>query len=281
MRYTGHGFALPCAAWLAGLAITASASAALWHIEKDIDLYGNLNQNDIPNVGASYCGPAAAVNSFAYLQNAYPGVYNSFLIPAQGADWDGDGDVDFYDDMIGTALTLGSQNYMNTLVPGGTAHDNFIWGKEQYIENQVAGVTTYEAQDYWDWTNHAIPDYVDPIAPTWDFLYWELFDCEDVELLLSWSDGGHYVTLTSFHWNDADDDGIIDIGEDAWIDFMDPWTGQQGFASIWHGGSIIETDYVDGSWISMAVSESPIPGPSVLALLAVSTLCSARRFRRG
>ena len=95
-----------------------------------------------------------------------------------------------------------------------------------------------------------------------------------MELLLSWSDGGHFITLTSFHWDDADDDYIIDIGEDAWIDFIDPWTGQQGLASIWHGGDIIETDYIDGSWISMAVSES-VPGRPRWPCSALPACCVA------
>ncbi|MFG0252288.1 MAG: hypothetical protein ACF8NJ_05375, partial [Phycisphaerales bacterium JB038] len=199
--------------------LVAGASGAIYEVQKDIDLYGNLNQNDIPgNIGASACGPAAAVNSFVYLENAYPGFYNTSLVPVQGQDLDGDGDVDRYDDMIAAAQTLISPGYMNTQVGVGTYHDDFIWGKYQYIEQAVPGMTVYEAQDYWDWTNHARPDWVDPIYPTWDFLFTELLDCEDVELLLSWSGGGHYVTLTSLYLDDANNNGIIDFVEDAYID---------------------------------------------------------------
>jgi hypothetical protein len=41
-----------------------------WHVDIAPNLYGNLNASDIPGTdGLSHCGPAAAVNSFVYLQN--------------------------------------------------------------------------------------------------------------------------------------------------------------------------------------------------------------------
>ena len=51
--------------------------ATVYEIEKDYWLYGNLDQDDIPGIGACACGPTAAVNSFVYLENAYPCPYNS------------------------------------------------------------------------------------------------------------------------------------------------------------------------------------------------------------
>lgn len=239
-----------------------------YDIQKDTALYGNLNQNHIPIWGGVACGPTAAVNSFVYLQNAYPGFYDSYLI----GDADGNGNPNTYQDLIAVAQTLGGAAYMNTIANNTTWHDDFIWGKQAYIENQVAGVTIYAAQDIWAWTNHAIPAWVSPVYPTWDFIYNELVACEDVEILLTWTDGGHYLTLTSFSWTDLDLDGIIDFNEAASIDYIDPWTGAWGQTNIWHAmvGDQwkIETGYnTYAPWISMAVSESPVPEPSALLVL--------------
>jgi hypothetical protein len=247
----------------------AGATVYEYDIDKDPTgtLYGNLKQGDIPEWGNVACGPTAAVNSFVYLQNKYPGVYDTSLVPGG--------------DMVGVAQILGGAGYMNTIARGTTFHDDFIWGKMRYIEDQVAvaGRTVYQAQDQGIWNN---PNRIKPawvqegVLPQWQFLYNELVACEDVEILISWSGGGHYVTLSSFHWNDLDDDLIIDNGENAWINFINPSTGLNGTANIWQDslGGNIETSLVDGSWISVAVSESPIPEPITMisAFLAIGTL---------
>jgi hypothetical protein len=60
------------------------------------DKYGTLDQNTVEAckdaAGKSFsCGPTAAVNSFVFLQNMYPHIYDQQLVP----DLDGDGiDVD-------------------------------------------------------------------------------------------------------------------------------------------------------------------------------------------
>jgi hypothetical protein len=281
MTRTKYQLVMAC---VACLSLTTGVLAG-YHIDLNQNLYGNLDQQDIPgSAGGSHCGPAAAVNSFVYLQNAYPGVYNTFLVPPQGTDHDNDGDVDSYDHMIDAALTLGSPTYMNTKpMPLGTSHEDFIWGKQTYIEAKVPGVTEYHAQDLWSWTSHTPFDWVEPSIPTWDFLYYELVSGRDVELLLSWPEyeegSGHYVTLTGFHWDDMDNNGNIDIWELASINFIDPWGGVSGSATIWHGANQeLYTSYAPTSWISMAVSEG-IPGPSVLALLGVAGVLGARRHR--
>jgi len=264
------------------LAFVGSAHAEVYDVEKCLPQYGTLDQDDIPGFGGVACGPTAAVNSFVYLQNRYPSVYDNSLVPAQGADLDGDLDVDFYDDMIAVAQTLGGAAYMNTIANNTTFHDDFIWGKEQYIEAMVPGMTVYEAQDQWVWNNHPMPAYVTQTFPLWEFLYYELVDCEDVEVLISWADGGHFITLTSFHWNDIDGDLIVDFGEGAWIDFIDPCTGAYNTAGIWQNdlGMILETDYTSGATLTMAVSESPIPEPATMGLLALGGLGLLIRRRR-
>jgi hypothetical protein len=279
------------------LAATAQA-ATEYCIEKDIALYGNLDQDDIPGIGVCACGPTAAVNSFVYLQNAYPNVYDSLLVPGQGQDLDNDGDVDSYDDMIAAAQALGAPGYMNTKCPGGTWDDMFIYGKYQYIVDNAPGSTVFAAElsSTWGWAGQRPPDEIPPIdkpdwvaqntTPTWQFIFNNLVACEDVEILINEGDWGHFLTVTSFCWTDADDDGIIDPEESAALDYVDPCNGGQGLSPIWQeslGGPIlISYGTFSRAQITMAVKESPIPEPLTVlgVMLGVSSLAAYIRRRR-
>jgi hypothetical protein len=256
---------------VAFVSLTAPAYAVAYDIQKDLALYGYLNQNSMPifvdpvtglNIG---CGPTSAVNSFVYLQNKYNWYYGNVLVPDN--------------DAVAVATILGGANYMKTLTNWTTHHDDFILGKYNYLESVAPGKTVYAAQDYWAWTT-ARPSWVAPIAPTWQFLYNELVACEDVEILLTFSDGGHYLTLTSFHWTDADNDLIVDQSESAWIDYIDPNTGATGQSNIWQSslGGIISCSYTSDAWISMAVKES-VPEPATIVLLMLAAACGLT-FRR-
>lgn len=268
MRYS---YWLSAAVVVLATSMQARGVTLNYDIQKELGLYGYLNQHVLtdfggPGDGNYACGPTAAVNSFMYLQNKYVGNYNGALVPGGN--------------LAAVAQTLGT-SYMNTLANGTTYHDDFIWGKYQYLETVAPGKTTYEAQDYWTWTHHTPFSWVSQRYPTWSFLYNQLVHCEDVEILLSWTSGGHYLTLTSFHWTDVDTDGVIDVSEGATIDYIDPWTGAWATSAIWHafdaGNPFLETNYHSGAWISMAVKESPEPG--TIALVAIGGLVLLRRRR--
>jgi hypothetical protein len=264
-----------------------------WDVQKELALYGNLDQHDVPEKPDVACAPVSAVNSFVYLEQKYKGVYDRKLIP----DTDCDTQYD-YAELISVASTLEDATYMNT-TDNGTYGDNFIWGKRKYIEEKVPGVTNYKAQYYWAWGDHPSPppgqkpDWVeDNKSPTWQFFYTELMHCEDVEIGMVWENGtrrgGHAVTLTSFHWTDNNPiNSIIDKDEKAWIDFIDPDTGAYNTTSIWQSslGGAIRTSYFNPSrsWITVAVSESPIPEPATITLAILgggALLALRRRLRR-
>ncbi|KPK86226.1 MAG: hypothetical protein AMJ81_01910 [Phycisphaerae bacterium SM23_33] len=262
-----------------------------YNIQKPVNKYGNLDQHDIPNIGGCACGPTAATNSLAYLQNAYGGHYDTLLVPTQGQDLDGDGDVDSYDDLIAVAQTLGDANHMNCKCPGGTYWDMFIYGKQKYMEEVAPNKTVYAAQSSYLWglpggrpgpddypPAEALPDWLEQNrAPTWQFIYDNLVACEDVEVLIEGESFGHYLTVTSFSWFDADNDRVVDFAEGATIDYIDPCTGTNRNSPIWQNSYEDPLDlkyfFEEGGYtvaqITMAMKES-IPEPATLALLALA-----------
>jgi hypothetical protein len=277
------------------LLFSVSALATEYSIQKETDLYGNLDQDDIPSIGSVACGPTAAINSFVYLENKYSSYFGgqNSIIPNQSQDMDNDGDIDYYDDLIAAGQTIAGANYMNTkLSIGGTWDDMMIYGKYQYLQDNTNKLIDYGAQlsSIWAWQGSRPQDEIPPIAkpawvmdntvPTWDFLYNNLLDCEDVEILINYTsgeEGGHFLTLSSFHWNDVDEDGIIDQVENATIDYIDPATGAWGQSPIWHSsGSIVGTYSSLPFEITMAVKES-IPEPATIALLGLGGILLRKR----
>lgn len=263
----------------------STAQAALYSVQLDQSLYGNLNQNDLPGIGSMACGPCSVTNSLVYLENRYPDVYDNKLVPVQANDLNGDGLVTRYDDMMAVATKLAGVQYMNQGA-NGTFWDMLIYGKEKYIEEVAPGTTRYAAQSYFTWTNPPVPKpgYVtDNQSPTWRFIYDELTAGEDIEILLSaWSnDWGHYVTVTSLNFDDTNNDGVMQQNENATIDYIDPWTGLPGVSSIWDPGradGLLNVGYSDGAWMSVAVTESvPEPGTLLLSGLALTALGVVRR----
>src|ERR1017187_8731056 len=135
-------------------------------VSENPNLFGHVNQNDpaLAGVcaagGVSYaCGPTAAVNSFVFLENMYPGLYDNTLT----------GNPAVMQNLFNTVTTLSGNNFMMCAAgTGGTLLTNFITGKQNYIEQLTPGRTTYTSQ----------------LNPGFGFILPELQKGEDVELLL-------------------------------------------------------------------------------------------------
>jgi PEP-CTERM motif len=243
--------------------LAASAHADVINVSLEAGKFGRLDQSET-NCAAVNCGPTAAVNSFVYLQSQFPTVYTTPLVPV-GKEKD-------------VANTLNS-DFMKTCPPGpdcagGTAIEDFILGKMDYIEKLDKGVTRYHAQmtETWNPITHPgapKPDFVDDnTRPTIDFLGAELKAGEDIELALKPRVGdGHFVTLTGLTFDTETRMGTIT--------FVDPKGGKVSTANITReaGENVsIVTDYMSGdlpSRIVGASAQSPkrVPEPSTVVLL--------------
>jgi len=250
-----------------------SVSGAMIDVKVDETKMGNLDQSTT-NCANNGCGPTAAVNSFVFLQNMYPGIYDNKLVPAAPPNTTPNPNQAVVANML-----LGA-DFMKTDCAGcGTDIRDFILGKEKYIELKVPGMTKYMAQvnDTWALPNGpAKPGYVQQnTAPTIDFLSSEIDHKEDVELFIKFEDGtGHYITLTSLKWNTETKMGSIG--------FIDPDEGvgrSSDISQVGAGAIKIKLKGADGSLtdgtIFAAVSESPTPEPATLVLVSAAMAVGA------
>lgn len=256
-------FASLMAAAVVTAVLSAPAYGTVIDVSLDPDKFGKLDQATTACPAAN-CGPTAAVNSFVYLQNMFPGTYKTPLVPA-GKEKD-------------VANALNGPGFMRTCPAGtdcvgGTSIGDFILGKMAYLEQQDKGVTKYTAQmsDAWDSPGHpgaTKPSFVqDDTKPTVAFIADELKAGEDVEIALKAATGpGHYLTLTGIRFD-------TDTGMGT-IFFVDPAGGTVGNTKITRESgenkSIRLPDYTIGDLptrIVGAVAESPVPEPSSLLLL--------------
>ena len=243
---------------LAVIALSTSVARATitYDIQKDLDEYGYLNQLD-PGIsnGTAACGPTATINSFIYMENHY-GLTG--LVSANPTD-----DVNKL------------AGYMNLNPLNGVTDPNFVIGKQQWIDeyNATNGGSLYMVgQD----DNGA--GGLTLKIPEWQFIYNELKACEDVEVGFGWTvgGGGHWVTATSFHFVDLNENGIINLNETATLDFIDPWGGTNlvgtlamadaGYLKLTYSGGAAGAG---GSGIIDIVVGESIPEPGSLTLLAL------------
>jgi hypothetical protein len=216
--------------------------------------FGNLDQHLVDSckdsIGNSLsCGPSAAVNSFVFLENMYPGVYGNSLVDLSGLFTKVQAEVMAANDL---------SSFMGcTPCSGGTTFSNFVSGKESYINLLAPGTTYYDVMR----------------IPSAEFIDSELAADEDIETLINFPDpnfSGHYVTITGITY-----DTVLEMG---YLSYIDPADGKLHSAPIHGGGATpgIFIDYFDpstglehdGGELTGAVAESPVPEPATILLAA-------------
>lgn len=274
-RRTGLGLFL---SWVVLVTVAGTGAFAPLHATTvtataDATKFGHLDQaaTSCPTMG---CGPTAAVNSFVYLQNMYPGVFTTPLVPQAGATMT-------QEDMVAVANDLAQR--MGT-GPGGTSIEDFILGKTAYLESKNKGRTKYGAQLTLAWDSIAPkPGFVnDQAPPTLSFIAAEIKAGEDVEAFLAGRDGRHFITLTGIIYDDQSNTGTLS--------FIDPLGGKDTTVNITgvDANNLIHVQYKFGDTlgdfvIGNVVTESPVPEPSTFVLLGsglVAAALASRRYRR-
>jgi hypothetical protein len=103
---------------------TPALAVAVFNIDLGASNFGNLDQDDTTACANVACGPTAAVNSYVFLQNKYPVIYdNSLILDNNMNGFD-------YQDLIDTANALSDPAFMDCSVcTGGTLLSKFISGK--------------------------------------------------------------------------------------------------------------------------------------------------------
>jgi hypothetical protein len=241
---------------------------------EDPTMFGNLKQGDT-NCGNVACGPTAATNSFVWLQNTFPSIYDSSLIPHIGGNT-------MYQDLQAVADQLsGIMHTCNLCNPdsGGTFIEDFIAGKQSYMGN-----TVFAAQMNFAWRT-TDPDenklgpkpafVMDNTKPTAQFIGSEIGAKEDVEIFITGA-VDHYLTLTDIMFDTVKKTGSISyIDPDTGMAATSLITGQtaDGFLQVKYNGNIEN--------IAHAVAESPVPEPEMFLPLGAGILAlTIRRFRR-
>jgi hypothetical protein len=198
-----------------GWATAARADMVFVGAAERQNLFGTLNQLALPGVcnddPTSACRPAATINSFIWLQNAYLLIYDDKLVP--------------FGQERQTALTLAEM--MNCVACVGTTAPNLRVGKRGYIDGGkdaagvertgvLPGATTFQIRRR------------DNALATLAFLYDQIKEGEDVEMLIGFYSarsgtlrqiGAHWVTATGISFNDNNDDAGDTPRS---VDFIDP-----------------------------------------------------------
>jgi len=265
------------AAWMlvvGALFLGRAAFAVVYDIdESDLGATGTLNQTQVGanftlangQVINNYCAPTATMNSFIFLQNAYPKIYdnNLYVAGTNGNGFDTDGAL------------LASSTYMGTTPSGGTSNGGWIDGKVNYINTYAPGTTYFEGMDS---LGNGGQSWVQTANPTANFLVMLLQQGEDVEIdILPAAGIGHVMTLTSIDWDTTQTfftiDGIDPANPGTPFDLTVDLAGAAGGAmTLTYAGA----PYT----LVAALGESPIPEPATLSLVLLGGAAIVGRIRR-
>ncbi len=256
-----------CTAALAICLLTAPANAIWAEVKKDYNDFGHLANTAIDGNGA--CAATSMINSFKYLENKYPKVYDHKLIP--------DGNLISARDLLHNKIWANGPNdvWKN------------CWGeKVKWFEDHNAPVSLHGMYMGSTAGWYKPTGLVGGIYPTWGFMWEMLQACEDVEIFINYGNQdpnkaiGHALTLTSLKFNQ-------DNPNQRKIDYLDSNNPTQLFEADateagdgtiyfrWNnGGANPPTDV----YISGAFAES-VPEPATILLLSFGGLALLRRRR--
>jgi len=268
---------------LSCIVLFGSTARADWvEIQKDYELYGHVwNTDDGTGTGngVSCCCPTATINSFRYLEQKYPFLYDTNLTKG---------------DIVGARddLAYGWAERAGSGMGCPSSYKDIWQNKLWYIEDFAPNTTVFSGMvntNVAGW--YRAEDLVGGAYPTWDYLWEELGKCEDVEIGIQpvVTGDGHCLTLTSLKFSDDNDNGVWDTTEARKIDYLDPNNPTQLFEAdlsvgaggrlefTWHNGGYNGPQLV---YIDLAYAESPIPEPGMFLMLGMGILGLLFRRRK-
>jgi hypothetical protein len=270
--------------------------AALICKEIPYDSFGHLWNNDDGTMGGvpvGWCAATSIANSFQYLADSYPDTHSDLI---QGTlvetrnmlnnGWLGPGDTP-RPGVMGCPGTLEQPMW----------EAKYDWIQDYAPKTRVKGMIGGE-QNPSSWRGR---ENLEHAFPTWEWLFQEICDKEDVEIVIrDFRPFGsaqlvHAMTLTRICFNDMDGDMTLDPAtEMPQIGFIDPnqpdVLSMAGLDPTSFEFGPLRFNYNDNGTIvpvhiRSAMSESPVPEPITVVLLITGAwglmICRSFRFSRG
>lgn len=240
-------------------AVSLAAVVSPFNYSNDFSKYG-VQPNLCPVTNPKgICAAVAAINSFAYLQNSRGDLYGTSLLP--NLKNDGTDPTDAMDFGV-NGWTVGMNPHRDGYYPRpGTAYDDYIATKKDWIEDHVPGKTTYEVRYAGQGG-----------APDVAWLATQIMKKQDVEFFVQGTGFFHAMTLV----------GVSCTGDDytnCSITFQDPNEPTKTYSRPLTIGanSLGVTDlpssgFVGALTITGAFAESPVPEPGTIGFAVVAIL---------
>jgi hypothetical protein len=264
---------------LAAARWSGAAPPPTYDVQLDQSKFGHIDQANVPagpgDNGSNSCVPTATMNSFQYLNTAFPTIYGMNAgkptIMGTSATW------------TDAAINL-AHKFMNTDPASGTTDNNWIMGKVEYLESLAPGKTTYAGMDS---VSQGGQNWVQNANPTANFFLQQLKDGEDIEIGITPSGNGigHCLTLTSLHWVDNDASNTFNAGDTLTLDGIDPAGGTPFNFTMSPGANAnapmsFNGGAYNGYVLDAALAESPVPEPAAaLAMSLIGVLVGVRHRR--
>lgn len=269
--------------------LSFTASAALIQLQLPYLEYGHVYNTDSGMAGGNpvpWCAPTATANSFQFLEKHYP-----LILPGQPLTG---GNVIGLRNQLATGW-IGADNIQHPgmiVSPQGSSDQSWWEHKVWWIEDHVpANTIVFGGMIESDPTSWYRGGDLIQGSPTWNFLWQEVADGEDVEIKIDIGTSvAHVLTLTSMNFDDINNNLVWDPGEARMIDYIDPNNPSQLFQATVSAnlvGSRLEFWWNNGGanlpprWATIegAYTES-VPEPTVLGLLVLGMLTLLHRRSR-
>jgi hypothetical protein len=250
------------------------AGAAAFNYTENFNNFGDQQNFTCPAAPGGVCGAVAAINSFIFLENTYPNVYNMPKTPGKltpNYNAANNNDPTDANNFAAAGWQVGAnparQGYYQRT---GTASGDYVATLADWFGDYAPGTSVLNNWYAGSAQNNRTPTVAD--------LAGEIKDQEDVEFFVQNGNFYHVLTLTGISCNV---DGACRM---TWQDPNDP-TNPNFVSNIANTAGQLSITGVTGAPgavnITAAFSESPVPEPAAFLLLGsgIAALLVRRRLR--